>query len=145
MGLADGDYCILKPPLAKNDFLGLHFSWKPIYLVVDGDNSNAARAIAELLLAVPIAPEERDTTMLFCSSTAGAPIRHSLADSLLSHLLRAAFPSKDVSRWSWHSLRIGCACSLLKAGAPPHLIQALCRWRSTASIEIYARLGAADY
>jgi len=51
----------------------------------------------------------------------------------------------DSSRWSLHSLRIGAACALLASGASPALIQALCRWRSTKSVDIYARLGPADY
>ena len=74
-------------------------------------------------------------------------MRHSTADSALRGLLVAAFPSEDPSRWSWHSFRIGCACALhvLAAGASMPLIQAIARWRSTQSIEIYARLGAKDY
>ena len=51
----------------------------------------------------------------------------------------------DTSRWSLHSLRIGCASALLAAGAKPDLIQALCRWRSPQSALIYARIGPTDY
>ena len=143
--LTQGDFCIIKPPLMKNDSLGEHFSWRPIYLPVDGDAVNAARAIADMFLAVPIPTSAASSTLLFCTSTAGSPMRHSTADSALRGLLVAAFPSEDPSRWSWHSFRIGCACALLAAGASMPLIQAIARWRSTQSIEIYARLGAKDY
>ena len=120
----------------KNDSLGEHFSWRPIYLPVDGDAVNAARAIADMLLAVPIPTSAASSTLLFCTSTAGSPMRHSTADSALRGLLVAAFPSEDPSRWSWHSFRIGCACALLAAGASMPLIQAIARWRSSVFLSL---------
>ena len=145
LSMAVGDYCILSPPLAKNDGLGLHFSWRPIYLPFNCDDVNAARALRDLWYAVPIEPHLRSSTLLFCISTSGTPMRHAVADKTLRLLLLAAFPGSAANRWSWHSLRIGCACALLAAGASMALIQAICRWRSISSIEVYARLGAADY
>ena len=69
----------------------------------------------------------------------------SRADSLLSHLLRRTLPTERRSLYSWHSFRIRLAYALLAQGAQPELIQALCRWRSRASLDIYARLNAEDY
>jgi len=45
--------------------------------------------------------------------------------------------------YSWHSFRIGLACSLRAAGAPDWVILALCRWRSSNSIPVYARINYA--
>ena len=89
-----------------------------------------------------LAPE---LTPLFLLDLRGTPLRHSRADSMFQWFVKATFPSLDPTRWSLHSLRIGAASALLAAGASVALIQAMCRWRSTNSIEIYARLGPADY
>ena len=140
-----GDYCALKPPLLKNDAFGLHFGWKPIWLPVGNSTTNAARAIAELIMATPIPMERASITPLFCLDCDGTPLYHREADRILAHLLKVTFPEEDSSRWSFHSLRIGAACALLKANASMELIQALCRWRSPKSVGIYARLGPADY
>ena len=143
--LACGDYCVIKPPLCKNDPFGLHFGTKPIWLPVNACATNAARALAAMFLACPSQPLSPETTALFRISPDGDPLRHGEADKTLRLLLQAAFPEADASRWSLHSLRIGAACALLAAKASPALIQAICRWRSTKSIEIYARLGPKDY
>ena len=56
------------------------------------------------------------------------------------------FLSPEQADWySWHSFRVGLACALLAAGAPDSIILALCRWRSTASLRIYARLNREVY
>ena len=124
---------------------GLHFGWKPIWLPFGGSSTNAARAIAEMLIAIPIPAEKASGTSLFCLDCEGTPIYHREADRILANLLKAAFATENCSRWSFHSLRIGAACALLKANASMELIQALCRWRSPRSVGIYARLGPADY
>ena len=43
------------------------------------------------------------------------------------------------------TIRIRLACSLLAVGCPPTTIQALARWRSAESLEVYARLSPSDY
>jgi hypothetical protein len=52
--LVTGDFCGIKPAGAKNDPFALHFGWRPICLPVADAPTNAARAIAAMLLAVPI-------------------------------------------------------------------------------------------
>jgi hypothetical protein len=143
--LTTGDFCVIKPPECKNDTFGLHFGWKPIWLPFARVPTNAAAAIAAVLLAVPVERALSTTTPLFCIAADGSPFRQADADRLLSHALKAAFPSENSSRWSMHSLRIGAACALLKANASYELIQAMCRWRSVKSLELYARLGPTDY
>jgi len=140
-----GDFCVLKPPLLKNDPFGLHFGTKPIYLPVHDAPTCAARAIASMLIESPVPIADRSTTALFCGQAKSIPLRHAEVDRILHSLLLAAFPGDDCTRWSVHSLRIGAACALLASGASTSLIQAIGRWRSTKSIDIYARLGAADY
>jgi hypothetical protein len=143
--LADGDFCAIMPAACKNDPFGLHFSWKPIWLPVNGAPTNAARAIADMLIAVPVATAVAATTPLFSVTSTGEPVRHRAADSSLRNLLNAALPGQRTTQWSMHSLRIGAASALLAAGATPDQIMAMCRWRSAGSVGIYARFGPEDY
>ena len=98
-----------------------------------------------MLIESPVSIADRSTTALFCGQAKSTPLKHGEVDRILHSLLLAAFPGEDCTRWSVHSLRIGAACALLASGASTSLIQAIGRWRSTKSIDIYARLGAADY
>ena len=143
--LVTGDFCGIKPAGAKNDPFALHFGWKPIWLPVADAPTNAARAIAAMLLAVPIPNSMAAAVPLFSIDSNGGAFRQSVADSTLAMLLKAAMPGEDVTRWSMHSLRIGCACALMVAGASTDQIMALCRWRSPGSVAIYARMGPKDY
>ena len=143
--LASGDYCVIKPPTSKADPFGLHFTTKPIYLPFADNLGNAARNVATLVTAVPISTDQRPSVPLFSFNAGGVAMGHAEASHVLQHALKAAFPLADSSRWSMHSLRIGAATALMKAGASMELIQALCRWRSPKSVNIYARLGARDY
>jgi len=143
--LAQGDFCVLRPPLCKNDPFGLHFGTKPIWLPVSRDAANAATAIASMFLLNPAKEGDWTRVPLFRVNGGGDPLRHADADKTLRALIEAAFPEAEPSRWSMHSLRIGAACALLAAQASPALIQAICRWRSEKSLNIYARLGRADY
>ena len=143
--LATGDLCVIKPPICKNDPFALHFGTKPICLPVNDNPVNAARAIAAMFLADPTPAQDPELAPLFRANAAGAAIRHSEADVVFRDLVVAAFPTADPSRWSLHSLRIGAACALLAARASHAQIQAVCRWRSTKSVDIYARLGPTDY
>jgi len=140
-----GDFCVLKVPLAKNDPFGLHFRALPVYLPVSAERTNAARAIARLVLLVPVDPPARGTTALFCCDKAGSPLLHSQASRVFKAMASAALGESVAERYSLHSLRIGAATALLAAGASGELIQALCRWRSPASVNLYARLPRSDY
>ena len=145
LALADGDFCGIMPAACKNDPFGLHFSWKPIWLPVNSAATNAARAIAAMLIAVPIPASRSGAVPLFSVDVDGAPVLHRAADSTLHYLLVAALPGQDTSKWSMHSLRIGAASALMAAGATTDQIMAMCRWRSAGSVGIYARFGPADY
>ena len=144
-GLKKGDFCVVRPPICKNDPFALHFGSKPIWLPVNDDPVNAAKALATMFLLGPEVFVDPKRTPLFRADPGGRPLRHGLLDAVFRDLIIAAFPNVDPSRWSVHSLRIGAACALLAAKAPHALIQAVCRWRSAKSVDIYARLGPTDY
>ena len=145
LALNVGDYVGIKPGRAKNDPWALHFGWKPMWMPYADTATNAAKAIAAMLIAVPVPNHMAASVPLFSLNTEGAPIRHSTADSMLQYLLKAAMPDEDTTKWSMHSLRIGAACALMVAGASTDEIMALCRWRSPGSVLIYARLGPEVY
>ena len=113
---------------------------------------NAARALAALLLAVPIELGRIVDTPLFCVSevgvpltqAVGVPLTQAVATRVFTGLPKAAIPDEDHTRCSLQSLRIGLTRTLLKAGASMDLIQAMCRWWSAASTNLHAGLGRAD-
>ena len=143
--LRSGDFCVITPPICKNDPFALHFGSKPIWLPFSDDPVNAAQAIAAMFIAEPGEHAEPARTPLFRADASGTAFKHSVADAVFRDLITAAFPGADCSRWSLHSLRIGAASALLAAKASHPLIQAICRWRSAKSVDIYARLGPSDY
>jgi hypothetical protein len=145
LDLKVGDYACMTPPPAKADQFGVIYGSLPIYLPFHHSTLLcAAREFQSLELAFPVSGPRRRDTPLF---TAGEdrPLKPSSLDTVLKHMLRLLVPADQVSAYSWHSFRITLACSLLKAGASGKQIQALCRWQSDRSLQIYARLGASDY
>ena len=144
--LALGDYAVLVPPPSKADQFGVYFGSRPLWLpFVAGCVRNAAAALARIEIRMPVEPEARASTPLFVMDARFTPFSASKADTLLKHLLEAIMSIEESMRYSWHSFRIGLACSLLAMGAPPALIQAMCRWKSAESLVIYARMNAESY
>jgi hypothetical protein len=107
--------------------------------------TNAAQAISAMLLAVPIPNSMAATVLLFLIDSNGGAFRQSVADKTLAMLLKAAMPGEDVTKWPMRSLRTGCACALMVAGASTDHTMVLCRWRSPGSVSIYARMGPKVY
>ena len=144
--LSLGDVLIVVPPPSKSDPFGVYFGGRPLYLPYEPDNSiNAAKALKSLELKLPVRGAARRSTPLFVSDDTFSPFLASRADSLLKQLLAWILDVEERAKYSWHSFRIGLACSLLAMGAPPELIQAMCRWKSADSLAIYARLNAEAY
>ena len=143
-GLRRGDFALITPPPSKADHFGTFFGNRPVWLPFVDAPGNAAAALAQLELRVPIAAAERKTSPLFLEAPS-SPLGASRADRLLKYLLRQVMSKDEAARYSWHSFRIGLACALLAKGARPELIQALCRWKSPESLVIYARLNAETY
>jgi hypothetical protein len=145
-GLEKGDKAGLLVGPCKNDPWGEFFAPHPLYFGFDpADPDSTALRLRTLVLACPVEPGQMKDTPLFSSSPSFEPMRHHDLNDSLKALLRNAFGLVLAGNYSWHSFRIGLACALLAAGAPESTILALCRWRSPASLRVYARLSFDDY
>ena len=135
------DGAVVIPTASKSDPFGLHFSPHPIHLQFNpSDVGNAASHLRRIELDFPCRGPARRTKPLFFSDESFSPLRASSIDTHLSHFLQLHLTPAEAACRSFHSFRIGFACSLLAAGCPYPMIQALCRWRSAESVAIYARL-----
>ena len=145
-GLQAGDKAGLLAGPCKNDPWGVHFGAHPLYFAfVPGDPDNTAARLRTLVLECPVEPQHLQATPLFSAGPDFAPMRHHHLDAALRALLRQSFGEERAQRYSWHSFRIGLACSLLAAGASEATIMALCRWRSPEALRSYARLSFEEY
>ena len=143
----DGDFLILRPPPSKADPWDAVWGADPIYLPFVATLDAAAQRLCPFRTVAKIyASGDKDPSVvsaLFTDSS-GLPFTDSRADTILQALLSVAAPDM-ASKLSWHSMRIHLACALLASGARPAEIQALCRWQSEESLQLYARLNRMDY
>jgi hypothetical protein len=140
-----GDCVLLRPPISKADQFGAVWGASPIYLAyAAGEPLCAFSALAAVEIAEPVAPELRASTPLF-SPDGTTPFHAGHLDSMLRAMLIATVGVAAAAKYSWHSMRIWLACSLLASGASHAQIQALCRWRSDEALAIYARLNQTTY
>jgi hypothetical protein len=139
----DGDFAILQPPPSKSDPFDMVWGSKPIFLPFSTDPLSAFTSLADIELNDPVigAP---DRTAMF-SDDNGAPLTGHFLDRLLHGLLLRHFPESVAKHYSWHSCRIWLATALLASGASRAQIQALCRWQTDESLNVYACLGAEQY
>ena len=149
-GLREGDLAGLIVAPCKNEPWGLVFMPHPLFFrFVPDILDNTAAALRDMLLACPVPDELMRTTPLFSEGPVAEggpqrPTRHGRMEKVLRGLLLALMAPDVARRYSWHSFRIGLACALRAAGASDSVILALVRWRSPASLQIYARLSSAD-
>jgi hypothetical protein len=128
----------------KNDPLGLHFLPFPlIFNFNPGDDADVGSALRDLALHCWVPASELRSTPMFTYSSEKKALRRDFLDMILKALLLTIFSAPVADLYSWHSFRIGLACSLRAAGAPDWVILALCRWRSSNSIPVYARINYA--
>ena len=78
-------------------------------------------------------------------AVAGNAFSHSVLDTMLQNVLSTFMEPLRVATHSYHSFRVTLACQLLAAGASEARIQAICRWQTTKSLSIYARLNDREY
>ena len=116
---------------------------KPIFLPFSSDPLSAFTSLADIELNDPIIGSP-DLTALFTDDH-GAPFTGHFLDRLLHGLLLRHFPESVAKNYSWHSCRIWLATALLASGASRAQIQALCRWQTDESLNVYACLGAEQY
>ncbi len=128
----------------KNDPLGLHFLPFPlIFNFNPDDNADLGLTLRDLALHCWVPADELRATPMFTYSKSKKALRRDFLDLVLKALLLTFLTVSEADQYSWHSFRIGLACSLRAAGAPDWVIMALCRWRSAASIPVYARINYA--
>ena len=139
----EGDFAILQPPPSKSDPFDMVWGSKPIFLPFSHDPLSAFTALADIELHDPIIGAPGMTAMFTADD--GAPFTGHFLDRLLHGLLLRHFPESVAKRYSWHSCRIWLATALLASGASRAQIQALCRWQTDESLNIYACLGAEQY
>jgi hypothetical protein len=144
LGMVPGrDGCIIIPPPSKSDPFGLFFSSRPIYLLwVPDDPANACDGLLRIGLRYLLRGLLCSRHALFFRDSELTPMTQSTLDTYLDYLLRIYLSAEEASVRSFHSFRIGLACCLRASGCPDPIIQALLRWRSPESLEVYGRLNA---
>ena len=146
--LTDGECACVRPPPSKADQSGETFGNHLCYLpYISDDPNNAAAALLDLELALPCAGDQRDRVPLFIVDPDFAPLDCNRGDALFAALALHALGAKRAAQVSFHSCRIWAASALLAVLGEGHndTIQALCRWRTDASIKIYGRMNPANY
>jgi hypothetical protein len=138
-----GDFAVLQPPPSKSDPFDMVWGSKPIFLPFSSDPLSAFTSLADIELNDPIVGSP-ELTALFTDDH-GAPFTGHFLDRLLHGLLLRHFPESVAKNYSWHSCRIWLATALLASGASRAQIQALCRWQTDESLNVYACLGAEQY
>lgn len=110
-----------------------------------GEPLCAFTALADIELHDSLAPDASRRSVPLFSTDSGLPFSSSQLASILRRLLYRCLPPDTARLYSWHSARIFLATMLLQSGASRAVIQALCRWQTDESINIYARLDASRY
>ena len=144
--LVENECAVMRPAASKEDQTAEHFGNQPIYLpVVTDDVNNAALALAELERLHVVAGAARRTAPLFVADAAGTPLTCDDVDRMFNALVFAALPAAVVRRRSFHSCRVFAASCHKAHDESDEMLQALVRWRTAASLKIYARINPRDY
>ena len=138
--LRPGDSLLLAPCASKTDPFGEVHCMFPSILPYNGDACSAAASVRDIELSRPCLPSERRTTPLFADEH-GRPFTYRVLHAEFRSLLTALYGAMVAGTFSWHSVRIGLACSLHAAGCPDEIIQLICRWECPASLHVYRQLG----
>jgi len=144
------------PGPAKPDQTGERYGNFMAFLRLEHTTTNAVWRMLMMEQQFPVQSKtDRKATPLFGPSLGNA-FTHSQLDHLLVDLLMVVsektkqdqpdlLPAEHIKRYSWHSFRIALACALKALNASDATIQALCRWASTQSLRVYARINRTDY
>lgn len=130
----------LAPCASKSDQFGEEHCPYPSILPCTGSPNSAAFAIRDIELEQPCAADDRWRTPLF-SDEQGRPFTYAVLHRELRVLLAGLYNAGFASAFSWHSIRIGLACSLHAADCPDAVIQLICRWANPASLKVYRQVG----
>jgi hypothetical protein len=141
LAMRPGDRALMRPGATKADMTGMAFGDKDIPLPFDrGDPNNAAAALVDLEIALPVHGTARETTPMFTRDETLAAISHDTADAVFRSLARSALGAAEADTLTLHGGRIWKAVALRKLNCGIPTVQACCRWKTPASAEIYARL-----
>ena len=149
------------PGVAKADQTGEKYGNFMVHVHLRHVSTNAAWRVLMLEQQFPAQSRAaRKATPLF-GPTVGKSFTPSQLDHLLPQLLQVVvrlrpdlLDKAHIHRYtySWHSFRIALACALrslsLQDGSrkvSDATIQALCRWSSPQSLQVYARIDPGDY
>jgi hypothetical protein len=140
------------PPPSKADQTGEKWSNFMSYFRLHHDEANTAWQLLRMERDYPVrARHERKQIPLFGPRMGEAFAPHQL-DQLLKDALQAiaaqhptVLSADRADRYSWHSFRIGLASRLKASNCDDATIQACCRWATTTSIRLYARMGRMQY
>ena len=138
--LASGDVVLLAPCASKSDQFGEQHCPFPSVLPHDGSDTSAAAAVRDIELEQPCPAHMRKTTALF-SDESGKPFTYAVLHRELRLVLTALLGAQVASTLTWHSIRIGLACSLHAADCPDAVIQLICRWSCPESLHVYRQMG----
>lgn len=136
-----GDRALMRPGATKADHAGMSFGDKDIPLPFDrADPGNAAAALVDLELALPVHGQSRDSTPMFTDSDEMLAMSHATADDLFRLLAAAALGADEAATITLHGGRVWKAVALRAINCSIPTIQACCRWKTAESAEVYARL-----
>jgi hypothetical protein len=149
LSLGPGDFVVISPPPSKMDPFSLVWGHRPIFGPYDNDAEICmARAVRNLFLYVPVAQEVWAKTPLVVMDDI-SPMTGSFVESkmrqLLTHPAVCNMTEAEASRYTPHSFRVFLATQLRSSGHTDCEIQAMCRWQSLQSLQIYALLDAERY
>lgn len=141
--LTEMDFMIIKPPPSKADQFAAVWGASPVYIRFRKVPGNAAWAVQQMEIRVPVTAARKDTPLF---AVDGEAVSYSWVEGRLQRALLHIKGDPEVARrYSVHSFRVYLACALLACGASEARIQALCRWQTNQSLAIYARLNDREY
>ena len=129
---------------SKCDRDNLEWGAKHMWFLVDESNPlNFASQYLAYERAYPCPPEDRHRWAAFSPDGTAEPFAYARAASLLASLLSVL----GIAARTWHAFRVTLACAIFGTGLPNKeaLCQALLRWKSPASVAIYAKMAPSDY
>ena len=138
--LVDNECACLRPAASKADQTAQHFGNQLVYLpVIHSDVNNAAIALAALERDVVVNGTDRQQSPLLVGNAHGGALTCGRIDQISETLAFAALEPAVADKRSFHSCRIFAAWCHRANGEDDAHIQALCRWRTSESLKIYAR------
>ena len=144
--LLDNECACLRPAASKADQTAEHFGNQLIYLpVIHDDPNDAALALAALERTHVVCGSARVQAPLLPADDRGNALTCDRICAIFDALAVAALGEQATSTRSFHGCRIFAACCHRANGEDDETIQALCRWRTSASLKIYARINPRDY